>query len=50
MIQEQAAYVIMCESQEGRIEEDRRYVSVWAAGKCVLVGDRTLSSGAGVAG
>lgn len=49
MIQEQAAYVIMCESQEGRTEEDRRYVSVWAASKCVL-GDRTLSSGAGVAG
>lgn len=26
-------------------EEDRRYVSVWAAGERVLVGDGILSSG-----
>ena len=31
-------------------EEDTRYVSVWAASKGILVGDRILSSGAGLAG
>jgi len=52
-IQEKAGYARTDESQDGRADEHRRRQKtrrVWAASKCVLAGDRTPLSGAGVAG